>query len=295
MTTFLSLDDTTLRQASCTRRPGAKRTVARWLGRALPVWRRAPSSSPLPTPTLRSRRCYYPCSVNQPCARLETSNDSGEQTLNGHFILDVGVIKDLGTHDIDLTAWVTQQSFSSIAARTAFKSGREHEDLVSITGQLAAAAALILVPSAAMAYEAPGFNFTVSDPTPTVGTPFTATISGADANTVVTLTVECPNVGVKTLTGTANASGVASFSVTLTGAGTCTLTATNAAGAVVATQTVLGVSANAPIPAVGAVGGALPRTGFDPRGVLVGGGLLVLAGAGGVLVARRRKSSRAAA
>jgi LPXTG-motif cell wall-anchored protein len=163
--------------------------------------------------------------------------------------------------------------------------------LVSITGQLAAAAALILVPSAAMAYEAPGFNFTVSDPTPTVGTPFTATISGADANTVVTLTVECPNVGVKTLTDTANASGVASFSVTLTGAGTCTLTATNAAGAVVATQTVLGVSADAASPATG----TLPRTGFDPTGLLVGGGLLVLAGAGGVLVARRRKSSRAAA
>jgi UDP-N-acetylglucosamine 3-dehydrogenase len=52
-------------------------------------------------------------------------------------IADVGVIKDLATHDIDLTAWVTQQPFISVAARTAFRSGREHEDLVSITGQLA--------------------------------------------------------------------------------------------------------------------------------------------------------------
>src|SRR5450631_551950 len=52
-------------------------------------------------------------------------------------IADVGVIKDLATHDIDLTAWVTQQPFVSIAARTALKSGRLHEDLVSITGQLA--------------------------------------------------------------------------------------------------------------------------------------------------------------
>ena len=51
-------------------------------------------------------------------------------------IADVGVIKDLATHDIDLTAWVTQQPFTSVAARTAFRSGREHEDLVSITGQL---------------------------------------------------------------------------------------------------------------------------------------------------------------
>lgn len=52
-------------------------------------------------------------------------------------IADVGVVKDLATHDIDLTAWVTGQSFVSIAARTAYKSGREHEDLVAVTGLLA--------------------------------------------------------------------------------------------------------------------------------------------------------------
>jgi predicted dehydrogenase len=52
-------------------------------------------------------------------------------------IADVGVIKDLATHDIDLTAWVTQQAFASVAARTAFRSGREFEDLVAVTGQLA--------------------------------------------------------------------------------------------------------------------------------------------------------------
>lgn len=52
-------------------------------------------------------------------------------------IADVGVVKDLATHDIDLTAWVTQQPFVSVAARTAFKSGREFEDLVAVTGQLA--------------------------------------------------------------------------------------------------------------------------------------------------------------
>ena len=51
-------------------------------------------------------------------------------------IADVGVVKDLGTHDIDLTAWVTQQTFTSVAARTAHKSGREFEDLVAVTGQL---------------------------------------------------------------------------------------------------------------------------------------------------------------
>src|SRR5665647_1779004 len=156
----------------------------------------------------------------------------------------------------------------------------------------AAAAALILVPSAAMAYEAPGFDFTVSDSTPTVGTPFTATVLGAAANAVVTLTVECPNVGVKTLTDTASASGVASFSVTLTGAGTCTLTATNAAGAVVATQTVLGVSANAASPVTGPATGALPRTGFDVMGFALWGGLFVLVGAGALIVVRRRRPAQ---
>jgi len=52
-------------------------------------------------------------------------------------IADVGVVKDLATHDIDLTAWVTQQTFRSVAARTAYKSGRAHEDLVAVVGQLA--------------------------------------------------------------------------------------------------------------------------------------------------------------
>ncbi|MFV0426568.1 MAG: Gfo/Idh/MocA family protein [Beutenbergiaceae bacterium] len=51
-------------------------------------------------------------------------------------IADVGVVKDLATHDIDLTAWVTRQEFTAISARTAFKSGREHEDLVAMTGML---------------------------------------------------------------------------------------------------------------------------------------------------------------
>jgi UDP-N-acetylglucosamine 3-dehydrogenase len=52
-------------------------------------------------------------------------------------IADVGVILDLATHDIDLTAWVAQQPYASVAARTAHRSGRPYEDLVAITGQLA--------------------------------------------------------------------------------------------------------------------------------------------------------------
>ena len=52
-------------------------------------------------------------------------------------IADVGVIKDLATHDIDLTAWVAASKYVSISARTAHKSSRPHEDLVAATGVLA--------------------------------------------------------------------------------------------------------------------------------------------------------------
>lgn len=51
-------------------------------------------------------------------------------------IADVGVIKDLATHDIDLTAWVARSPFTSISARTALKSGRPHEDMVAAIGEL---------------------------------------------------------------------------------------------------------------------------------------------------------------
>jgi UDP-N-acetylglucosamine 3-dehydrogenase len=52
-------------------------------------------------------------------------------------IADVGVVKDLATHDIDSTAWVTRQTYTSISAHTAYRSGREHEDLIAMTGRLA--------------------------------------------------------------------------------------------------------------------------------------------------------------
>ena len=48
----------------------------------------------------------------------------------------MGVVKDLATHDLDLTAWVAQSTFASIAAVTTAKSGREYEDMVSATGRL---------------------------------------------------------------------------------------------------------------------------------------------------------------
>ena len=51
-------------------------------------------------------------------------------------IKDVGVVKDLATHDLDLTTWVGGSNFSHLTAHTAHKAGREHEDLVAITGLL---------------------------------------------------------------------------------------------------------------------------------------------------------------
>ncbi|CAN5342986.1 Gfo/Idh/MocA family oxidoreductase [soil metagenome] len=51
-------------------------------------------------------------------------------------IADVGVIKDLATHDIDLTAWVAQQEYLTVNARTTYRSGRPHEDMVVAVGTL---------------------------------------------------------------------------------------------------------------------------------------------------------------
>lgn len=51
-------------------------------------------------------------------------------------IADVGVVKDLATHDIDLTAWVAQSPYKTISARTTHKSGRAHEDMVVAVGTL---------------------------------------------------------------------------------------------------------------------------------------------------------------
>ncbi len=51
-------------------------------------------------------------------------------------IADVGVVLDLATHDIDLTAWVTRRAYATLSARTAHRSGRKHEDLVAAVGTL---------------------------------------------------------------------------------------------------------------------------------------------------------------
>jgi UDP-N-acetylglucosamine 3-dehydrogenase len=51
-------------------------------------------------------------------------------------VSDVGVILDLATHDVDLTAWVTGCAYRSVTAHTAHRSGRRHEDLVAAVASL---------------------------------------------------------------------------------------------------------------------------------------------------------------
>lgn len=51
-------------------------------------------------------------------------------------IADVGVVADLASHDIDIVSWITGSSYEQVAALTAHRSGREHEDLVAVTARL---------------------------------------------------------------------------------------------------------------------------------------------------------------
>jgi UDP-N-acetylglucosamine 3-dehydrogenase len=53
-----------------------------------------------------------------------------------HRIADVGVVKDLATHDIDATSWIARSAYASVSAQACTKSGRPHEDLVSVSGRL---------------------------------------------------------------------------------------------------------------------------------------------------------------
>lgn len=51
-------------------------------------------------------------------------------------IADVGVVRDLATHDIDLTMWLANSQYESISAHTITRSQREYEDMAVISGKL---------------------------------------------------------------------------------------------------------------------------------------------------------------
>ena len=49
---------------------------------------------------------------------------------------DIGVVKDLATHDIDLSMWLVDSSYSQVSAQIAAKSGRLTEDFLIAVGRL---------------------------------------------------------------------------------------------------------------------------------------------------------------
>jgi UDP-N-acetylglucosamine 3-dehydrogenase len=51
-------------------------------------------------------------------------------------VRDVGVVKDLATHDLDLVRWLGGAPIERVAAQTQHRMGRRHEDLVLVTGRL---------------------------------------------------------------------------------------------------------------------------------------------------------------
>lgn len=51
-------------------------------------------------------------------------------------VADVGVVKDLATHDIDLSSWISGKEYLQVSAQSAFRSGRHFEDLISVSGLL---------------------------------------------------------------------------------------------------------------------------------------------------------------
>ena len=55
-------------------------------------------------------------------------------------VLDVGVVRDLATHDIDLTMWITGQDYTEVDAQVMSLPGRDYEDLVSINARLSGGA-----------------------------------------------------------------------------------------------------------------------------------------------------------
>jgi len=51
-------------------------------------------------------------------------------------VRDVGVVKDLATHDLDLVRWLGGAPVQQLAAQTQHRMGRAHEDMVLVTGRL---------------------------------------------------------------------------------------------------------------------------------------------------------------
>lgn len=160
-----------------------------------------------------------------------------------------------------------------------------------------AVVALVACPTAALAYEAPGYAVEVTDSTPASGAPFTLTTEGAAAGDELTLTVtstpaSVPNsairvAGAVALPKTAPAAGDVTWTVTLSAAGSYRLAVTDDLGALLGDVTV--TVAAAP----GDPGTELGATGVDSLEMGLAAGGLVLVGGAALLVARRRRARHA--
>ena len=59
-------------------------------------------------------------------------------------VQDVGVVKDLASHDIDLVSWLSDSQIATVSAQVQHLTGRPHEDLVLACGALESGAAFTL-------------------------------------------------------------------------------------------------------------------------------------------------------
>jgi UDP-N-acetylglucosamine 3-dehydrogenase len=59
-------------------------------------------------------------------------------------VRDVGVVKDLASHDVDIVGWLAGSRISRLSAQTRHVSGQAFEDLVLITGEIESGAAFNL-------------------------------------------------------------------------------------------------------------------------------------------------------
>ncbi|MBX9247161.1 peptidase, partial [Actinotalea ferrariae] len=154
-----------------------------------------------------------------------------------------------------------------------------------------AAGALVLAPTAALAYDAPGYGTTTQDAAPAAGESVTLRTEGTTPGQDYTITVTSEPAslsndsiqiaGTKSATKTATGTSV-TFTVTFAAGGTYTAAVKDESGRLVGDQ-VFTVASSAAAAAAGT--SALGATGFDGVELAVGAGALVLAGAGAVVVA----------
>jgi LPXTG-motif cell wall-anchored protein len=169
----------------------------------------------------------------------------------------------------------------------------------------AATAAIILAPTAAMAYTGDDDYDAAGPGSVAQGVPFDVTLEGPNENALFGLTIASANVpdsaieiaGSQTLEK-ATVDGVSVFEVTLNEEAVYEVTGTNAAGDVVLESEIVVGDAVAGDDAAdedaadddAAAGGELPDTGSSSTPLVIGAAALLAAGAGVLVFARRQQA-----